>query len=338
MAIGFVGITDALGVRVPREVSDDLWRLAYMRGHVDIDHARPLIDRLYAGILVYAHTIDPVRTLVVVDGGDRLVAAVGRFPAVPPVASAVRLVGAYDGDATWKLLVDEPFRLAAEVRFERQAILPDDRRWVETLRNAIALIRTSEVARRDRLAVERRCLPALSADTALDVLLRERTEAIRRDAERQSDYTALERLQMDAARASRASSNPTERRRGELRESELVRARQARFDTAVNGQLAALREAAPNLREQAQRIAARNRQTRETLGRIESAYADSLARSAAAYAAIGQLDALEGAPFVVEGLHVPLTTFEDPARAHDLLRGIALLVRALPRTRTLIAV
>jgi hypothetical protein len=338
MASGMVGITDALGVRVSRDVSDDLWRLAYMRGHVDIDHARPFVDRLYTGTLVYAHAIDTERTLVVVDGGDRLVATVGRFPQLPRIASAVRLVGAYDGEATWKLLVDEPFRLAAEVHFERQPVAPGDRRWVESLRGAVALIRTAEVGRRDRLAVERRAQPTLSADTALDVMLRERTEAIRRDAERQSDYTALERLQLAEARASRSSSSSAERNRGIALETELVRARQARFDAAVSERMQLLRETASSLRDQAHKIAAHNRSTRDALARIEGAYAESLARSAAAFAAIPQLDALERAPFVVDGLDTPPSGLDDATRAHELLRAIALLVRALPRSRTLIAV
>jgi hypothetical protein len=338
MTSGLTNLAQILGDALPGDVADDLWRLVHTRGHVDLAVARPSIDRSFAGTLVYARVIDERRALLVVDGGERLIAVIGRFPAIPRVASAVRLIGSYDGEGNWRLAIDEPFRLAAQVRFERQPAHAAERHWLESLRNALALIRAAESERRDRLAQERRALPPLAADTAVEVLLRERTETLRRDAALRSEYTRAERLELAEARASRTSPNPMERRRGLIRENALTRARQARFDDAVAERMTALRDAAPSLRDQATRVAARNRATRDALARIESAYADSLARSATAYGAVAWIAALESAPFVIDGLETPPAGLHEPGRAAELLRAISLLVRALPRTRALIAV
>jgi hypothetical protein len=337
MTDGLAQLSQLLGSEIARRAGADLWRLVYTRGHLDLDVARPIVDRSYAGILVYARSIDDVQSLLVVDVGDRLVAAVGRFGAIPRVASAVRLVGAFDGEPIWKLIVDEPFRLDAHVHFDRPPVQRADRHWVESLRNGVALIRAAEAERRDRLAAERRGLPLIEARTAGDELMRERADALRREAERRSAYTGGERLQLEAARASRSSANPTERRRGLARESDLVRARQARFDVALAERLAVLR-VVPTVRGEVNRIVERNRATHDVLARIESACADSLARSASAYAAIPWLAALDDALFVVEGLDAPPPRLDEPSNANDLLRAIALLVRALPRTRALVAV
>jgi len=42
--------------------------------------------------------------------------------------------------------------------------------------------------------------------------------------------------------------------------------------------------------------------------------------------------------FVVEGLDAPPPRLDEPTNANDLLRAIVLLVRALPRSRALVAV
>ncbi|MGD0053290.1 MAG: hypothetical protein ABSD03_15915 [Vulcanimicrobiaceae bacterium] len=338
MTDGLAQLSQLLGSEIARRAGADLWRLVYTRGHLDLDVPRPLVDRSYAGILVYSRSIDDVRSLLVVDAGDRLVAAVGRFGAIPRVASAVRIVGAYDGEAIWKLIVDEPFRLDVHVRFDQQPVQRADRHWVESLRNGVALIRAAEAERRDRLAAERRGLPMLEIHTTGETLMRERADALRREAERRSAFTGVERLQLEAARTSRSSANPAERRRGVARENDLVRARQARFDVALAERLAVLRNVVPTVRGEVNRVAARNRATHDVLARIESSYADSLARSASAFAAIPWLAALDDALFVVEGLDAPPPRLDEPSNANDLLRAIALLVRALPRTRTSIAV
>ena len=338
MTSGLADLSQLLGGEIARRAGHDLWRLVYARGHVDLDVARPFVGRSCAGILVYARSIDDVRALLVVDVGDRLVAAVGRFGAIPRLASAVRLVGAYDGEAIWKLIVDEPFRLDAHVHFDQPPLQRADHRWVESLRNGVALIRAAEAERRDRLTAERRSLPLPAVRTAGDALMRERADALRREAERRSAYTGVERLQLEAARASRSSTNPAERRRGVVRETDLVRARQARFDVALAERLAVPRRVVPTLRGEVNLAAARNRAPHDVLARIESAYADSLARSASAFAAIPWLAALDDAVFVVEGLDAPPPRLDEPTNANDLLRAIVLLVRALPRSRALVAV
>jgi hypothetical protein len=248
MTPGLATLTDQIGLADVREHQDALWRLIYTRGYVDLDAGRPTLDRIYAGLLVFAAPLRDGRTLVVVDTTQRLVAAAGRFAAVPPVGSAVRLTGAYDGQATWKLLVDEAFRLDGTVDFAPGSGVPD-LGWIAILCGALEAIAAHETRRREAIAARRRTVPALgTGDAATDAAIR----------------SALERL--------------------------------------------------------------------------ESAHAESRARSAAALHALAPLDAFAGAPFRVNGLHAPLGGLDDPRRAHDVLRAIALLQRALPRGRERVAV
>jgi hypothetical protein len=337
MTPGLASLIDQVGPAQVLEHQDALWRLIYTRGYVDLDAARPTIDRVYAGLLVFAGSLRDGRTILVVDTAQRLVGAAGKFNGVPPVGSAVRLTGTFDGQATWKLLADEPFRLAASVDFAPASGVPDER-WIAILRDALGEIAAHETAHRETIAARRRAIPPLGSADPVDELVRARSEAIRRDVEHATDYTAAERARLEGARRARQARSEAERRRGAALERELAQTRSARFETMLGLRMRELRDEIPALRERAHQLTATHAAIRTALERLESAHAESRARSAAVFSALAALDACAGASFRLHGLHAPPAGLDDPRRAHDVLRAIALLARALPRHRERVAV
>jgi len=280
MTPGLMSLMDevAAGGVVPRGLADDLWRLVYTRAHCDIDKARPYRDRHHAGILVYARSLDALRSLVVIETGERLVGAAGAFGPLPRLGSAVRL-------APGRLVVDEAFPLALDVRFDRVPESREDRRWIGVMRDALGAIRTAEAVRRDGIAARRRTLPAL-AKIPTDSVLRERVGALRQSG--------------------------------------------AGLNT--------VRVELPELRKRLRAMHSTNEATCLELRRLEEAHLESRARTQAAFAAATRLDAFEQAPFVVGGLDAIPAQVDEPARAYEILRTLALLGRALPRAGTRVAV
>lgn len=324
----------------PPGLADDLWRLAYTRGHVDVDRVRPYLDRDHAGILVYSCSVDETRALLVVETGDRLAGAVGAFGPLPRAGSAVRLTAVMSGaSAAWRLVVDEAFPLALGVRFDRAPVCDGDRRWIGMMRHALVAIRKAEAERREAIAVRRRALPPFAVSMAsFDDVVRERIAALRADAERETGYTPDEGAELDAVRNARHGRSYGGQRRAFERESALVRARQERFDKRMRAALDAFRAELPALRRSIRTAHAANDATRSMLQQLEDMYVESRARTRASFTASRWLDELEDAPFVIAGMEAPPDGLDDPARAHDVLRALALLARALPRTRARIAV
>jgi hypothetical protein len=66
MTQGLAKLMEEVAAEAQPELTDDLWRLVYTRNHVDIDRARPYIDRDHAGVLVFARALGRRRALVVV--------------------------------------------------------------------------------------------------------------------------------------------------------------------------------------------------------------------------------------------------------------------------------
>ena len=338
MTHGLAGLMDEVAPAARAALADDLWRLVYTRNHVDVDRARPYVDRDHAGILVYAATLDRKRALAIVETGDRLVGAVGAFGPLPRLGSAVRLSATAGAITTWRLVVDEAFPLAVDVRFDRAPSGPADRRWIVVLRHALGAIRAAEAVRRDGIAARRRALPKFEEVPACDDVVRERLDALRAEVERETELTPAENDELNAARYARYSGTYFEQRRGHEREAAIVRARQQRFDRRMHEALAAFRAELPELHRQWRTLQSANETTRTTLLRLEGSYAESRARMRTAFTASRWLDAFADAPFVVTGLEAPPPDLDDPVRANDVLRAVALLVRALPRTGARIAV
>ena len=330
MTPGLAKLMEEVAPEARRGLTDDLWRLAYTRNRTDIDRARPYLDRNHAGILVYLGAAGGGRSIAVIDTGDRLVAAIDRFKPVR-VGSAVRLVAAsFDEPLTWRLDVDEAFPLDAAVRFDVAPATLAERRWVDVLRATLEDIRNAENIRRDAIAAQRRRLPPFETPPSVETHLRDRAEAIRRDVLRATDFTAEERAELDRLRADRARGTYGEQKRAHEREQAMLRLRQVRFNDALRVQLESLKATVPEVRAARAAIVARNEATHAALRRLEDADTESRARTNDTTIAERYLDAFERAPFMLE-LREPPSGLEDPDRARDVLRAIALLSRALPR-------
>jgi len=330
MTPGLAKLMEEVAPEARRGLAEDLWRLAYTRNRTDIDRARPYLDRNHAGILVYAAAAGGGRTLAVIDTGDRLVAAIDRFKPVR-VGSAVRLVPAsFDEPLTWRLDVDEAFPLDARVCFDRAPSTRAEGRWVEVLRATLEDIRSAEAIRRDAIAAQRRRLAPFEVPPSVETHLRERAEAVRREVLRTTDFSAEEKAELERLRAARASGSYAEQKRAHEREQALLRVRQERFNDALRAALESLKATIPDIRAARAAIVARNEATHAALRRLEDADTESRARTNETVVAERYLDAFDRAPFMLE-LREPPSGLEDPDRARDVLRAIALLSRALPR-------
>ncbi len=338
MTPGLAKLMDEVATAALPGLADDLWRLAYTRGHVDVERARPSLDGDYGGILVYSHPVDAVRALLVVDTGDRLIGAVATVGTAARPGSAVRLTATPTSrKAAWRLVVDEAFPAILDVRFDRVPGGSADVRWVSAMREALGAVRATEAVRREGISARRRRVPPYADVPPTEALVRERVGALRREVEDGTAFTPDEIAELDAARFARTAGSYAEQRRAFERETTIVQARQARFDERMRTELAAFRERLPELHARIRERRLASEAVRRELQRLEDAHIESCARTQAAHAASGMLDALATAPFVAS-LRAPLPSMEDAACAQDVLRTIALLARALPRAAVRIAV
>ncbi len=338
MTPGLAKLTEEVATAAQPGLADDLWRLIYTRGHVDIERARPSLDGDYAGVLVYAHAVDAVRALLVVDTGERLIGALATVGGSARTGSTVRLTSTPTSrKAAWRLVVDEALPSVVDVRFDRIGNGASGAAWVIALRDALGVIRATEAMRRESIAARRRRLPPYAEPPAGDNVVRERIAALRRSVERETDYTPEELAELDAARFARAAGTYSEQRRAFERERTLVRVRQERFDAGMRAGLAAFREQLPVLHRRVRERRVASDALRHELQRLEDAEIESRARSEAALAASRTLETLASAPFAVS-LRAPLDVADDPACAQAVLRTVALLARAVPRAAFGIAV
>jgi hypothetical protein len=268
------------------------------------------------------------------------VGAAGAFGPLPRIGSAVRLAAAVAGiTPVWRLIVDEAFPPGIGVRFDRVPAGDHERAWIGFVRDALGTIRKAEAERREAIAVRRRALPPFAVNVAsYDDVVRERIAALRREVERDTAYTPDETAELDAVRNARHGGTYAAQRRAFERETELVRMRQERFDARMRAALDAFRAELPLLRRSIRTTQASNDATRSRLQQLEDMDVESRARTRATFTATRWLDELAEAPFVVTGLDGPPRGLDDPVRANDLLRAMALLARALPRARARIAV
>ncbi|HEX3551453.1 MAG TPA: hypothetical protein VHT53_13800 [Candidatus Elarobacter sp.] len=337
MTPGLAKLMDEVATAALPGLADDLWRLVYTRGYVDVERARPSLDGDYGGILVYAHAVDAVRALLVVDTGDRLVGAVATVGAAPRPGSAVRLTSTPTSrKAAWRLVIDEAFPAILDVRFDRVAAGSSDVRWVTAVRDALGAVRATEAVRREGIAARRRRLPPYAEPPSSEGVVRGHVDALRLQVERDTGFTSDELSELDAVRFARTAGTYAEQRRAFERETAIVQARQARFDERMRAELAAFRERLPELHRRIRERRLANEAVRSELQRLEDAHIESCARTQAAHAASRMLDALAAGPFLAT-LREPFA-LEDPACGQDVIRTVALLSRALPRSAVRIAV
>jgi len=338
MTPGLAKLMEEVATAAQPGLADDLWRLIYTRGHVDVERARPSLDGDYGGVLVYAHAVDGVRALLVVDTGDRLVGAVATVAASPRPGSVVRLIATPTSrKAAWRLVVDEAFPAIADVRFDRVDSGVASSAWTDAVRDALGVIRATEAMRRESIAARRRRLPPYAEPPATDEVVRDRIAALRSNTERDTDFSAAERAELDAVRFARTAGCYADQRRAFERERAIVRMRQDRFDACMRERLAAFREQLPALHRRVRERHLASETVRRELQQLEDAAIESRARSEAALAAARSLETLAAAPFTVT-LRAPLDVADDAARAHGVLRAVALLMRAIPRAAFGIAV
>lgn len=157
--------------------------------------------------------------------------------------------------------------------------------------------------------------------------LREALCEIRADESIRRDGIAARRRALPAFTNVPSSDEVVRRRFATLRRAES-------HDDALD----TLRGELPELHRRIREMQIANAANQAELVRLESEYAQSRARTQATYLASRQLDALIAAPFTVSGLSGAPEGLDDPARADEVLRTIALLARALPRSSGLVAV
>jgi hypothetical protein len=188
------------------------------------------------------------------------------------------------------------------VRFEPNTRSLAQRRWPRTMRGALEVIEAAEGLRRAALVSHRVTLPRLTDVSSYEARVRARAVTMREEAIRET---------ADAPE---------------------------RYAATLRAKLATLRAELPSLHAQLRRVRAQNDAIRFEHVRSAGAEAASRARSAAVHAALLWLETIAGEPIVVAGLDAIPPRLDDPARATDFLRAIAVVARDLPRASGTIAV
>jgi hypothetical protein len=216
----------------------------------------------------------------------------------------------------WRLVCEagaaEPRRTAGDIsgatffsftaRREHHVPSLAQHRWTRTMRAALAMIEAAESLRCAALISRRIELPRPTDVSSYEAHVRARAVRMRDDTIRET------------------AGAPE------------------RYEATLRAKLATLRAELPELHAQLRRVRAENDAVRIEYVRLSSADVASRARSAAVRVALLWLETIAGEPIVVIGLEAVPPVLDDPARATDFLRAVAMLARELPRTARAIAV
>jgi hypothetical protein len=152
----------------PGLTHDMLWKAAKARGYQDILQPVHGSDTRYEGILILAYPLASGRAVVAVDTGERMLAVVDKFDALPTTGAKVRLTAIFGGDGVEKWIVKPlatvgcglSLRFDTDVGGKRLG----DVGWADTLRDALARARKAENAITAELNAQRIGLPPVEQE------------------------------------------------------------------------------------------------------------------------------------------------------------------------------
>ena len=189
----------------------------------DADEPIWTAESIFSGLLAFVRSLDGEVALVGVDTGANFVVFRGAGTP-PPIGSRVRMVPA--GRDQWRFADVQPLGLHVDLRFDEQTPI-GDRAWVGTLREGVTRRRALLEPKRERLAVRRAQLGALSEPQPIEEVWREKIAAVNDRVAVQTEYTPQERTALAKAHAKGARFFDEEQAR-------VVAERKRRFSELAN--------------------------------------------------------------------------------------------------------
>jgi len=151
----------------PELTKDALWKSAWARGYQDVLLPIHGSDTRYEGILCLAYQLASGRTVISVDTGERMLAVVDKFDALPNPGAKVRLTAIFVGEAEqWTVKALASIGCGLSINFGADA---GDKRlgdvgWADMLREALAKVRALENGVTVQLNEQRIALPAIEPE------------------------------------------------------------------------------------------------------------------------------------------------------------------------------
>jgi hypothetical protein len=292
------------------DLTEILWRIAWTRGHDDIEVPIPAPALHAAGFTVFARASSAGEHVTLVDTGAKLLGIIGRGP-LPPLGSRVRVSpGLAAGGGVWTVAIHERLGAGLTVRFDRG---PDagQRGWLDAVRAALEAIRRNAGERRTAIAGERRKSPVPAPIGDMPAELRARHAAL------------IARVDAETA-PSEAERRTLERASGPVRRSimaDITARRLARY----REELRAFQAAIPAVLAERQARIAANVAARLALQALEDDDARARALGERALTACEQLDAIALSKLCVDGFDASAVDPRDESSAAGLIGSVALL-------------
>ena len=324
--------------RVPtRVVHQGLWSVVWHRGYDDIGMVRHGPQEHYNGLVVYQRGFQDVDTaLIVLETHEHLAAFVTTF------AEAEPLLGKTGAFVHVKVNVSEPrveFKIKAALGLglvidfeegENATIPTSDGSWIDSIREALAGIRSAEVAHREFVETKRRALPYVEKVQGFNEEMKSLQEKIRRNAEAESDYTISDRIAIEKARVKQA--DPRKRNDGLQEERRIILARQARFDQLIRERIGGIRGRIPEIRDEYNKRRDAYADYLVNLRLLEESRRESRAASEKTVTMLQKLDHIAQAGLRVRGFKMP-TTPSHRVVLEEINTTVELLTRAIPTHR-----
>ncbi len=151
----------------PGTTYDVLWKATWARGYQDVLVPVHGSDTRHEGFLCLAHRLASGRTVVAVDTGERMLAVVDAFDALPGVGAKIRLTAIFVGEAEkWTVRTLASLGCGLTLRFgaDPNDKRPTDAGWPDKLREALARARVIENGVTRELNTQRMGLPLIEAE------------------------------------------------------------------------------------------------------------------------------------------------------------------------------
>jgi hypothetical protein len=269
----------------PAKTKDALWKVAWARGYQDVLIPVHGSDTRYEGMLALAYGLASKRTVIAIDTGERVLAVVDAFDALPATGSKVRITAIFAG-STEKWVVKPisaigcglSVQLGADIGNKRSS----DSAWADTLRNALAQARALESEQTKKINAERMALPPVEEEPPFKDQIVKLDEDMRK-------------------RISSAPLSPEqEREKSKLRTQEQADAffvkHKAKIAEQYRAESLVFREKTiPELRAAYDKRAARNEVLGAEIGRVTKLLAENLANVELAGQAMKMIDRIEEA-------------------------------------------
>jgi len=148
----------------PGATYDALWKSAWARGYQDVLIPVHGSDTRYEGYLCLAYELPSGRTVISIDTGERMLAVVDAFEALPSPGAKVRITAIFAGEAEkWVVKTLAAIGCGLSLRFDQDASNKrvGDIGWPDKLRDALARARKAENGVTNQLNLQRMGVPPI---------------------------------------------------------------------------------------------------------------------------------------------------------------------------------